>query len=65
MPPLRALWRYLLPFALLLGEVARAQGPGETIEVQGERPYSAWKIAALVGAILFVLAILLLLRSQN
>jgi ribosomal protein S27E len=36
-----------------------------TGEVQGERPYSAWKIAALVGAILFVLAILLLLRSQN
>jgi hypothetical protein len=36
-----------------------------TGEVQGERPYSAWKIAALVGAILFILAILLLLRSQN
>jgi ribosomal protein S27E len=36
-----------------------------TGEVQGERPYSAWKIAALVGAILFVIAILLLLRSQG
>ena len=36
-----------------------------TGEVQGERPYSALKIAALVGVILFVLAILLLLRSQN
>ncbi len=36
-----------------------------TGEVQGERPYSAWKIAALVGAILFILVILLLLRSQN
>jgi len=36
-----------------------------TGEVQGERPYSAWKIAALVGVILFVLVILLLLRSQN
>ena len=36
-----------------------------TGEVQGERPYSAWKIAALVGVILFVLAILLLLRSQG
>ena len=36
-----------------------------TGEVQGERPYSAWKIAALVAAILFVIAILLLLRSQG
>lgn len=36
-----------------------------TGEVQGERPYSAWKIAALVGVILFVLAILLILKSQN
>jgi ribosomal protein S27E len=36
-----------------------------TGEVQGERPYSAWKIAILVGVILLVLAILFLLRSQN
>jgi ribosomal protein S27E len=36
-----------------------------TGEVQGERPYSAWKIAALVGLILLVLAIFLVLRSQN
>lgn len=36
-----------------------------TGEVQGERPYSAWKIAMLVGAILLVLTILLVLRSQN
>ena len=36
-----------------------------TGEVQGERPYSAWKIAALVGVILFVLVILSLMRSHN
>jgi hypothetical protein len=36
-----------------------------TGEVQGERPYSAWKIAALVGVILLILAIFLVLRSQN
>jgi vitamin B12 transporter len=48
-PPLRALWRYLLPFALLLGEVARAQGPGETIEVQGERPRGSPQAPATAG----------------
>ena len=36
-----------------------------TGEVQGERPYSAWKIAILVGVILLALAILFLLRSQS
>lgn len=36
-----------------------------TGEVQGERPYSAWKIAVLVGVILLVLAILFVLRSQS
>ncbi len=36
-----------------------------TGEVQGERPYSAWKIAFLVGAILLALAIVFLLRSQG
>jgi len=36
-----------------------------TGEVQGERPYSAWKIAALVGAILLILAIIFVLRSSS
>jgi len=36
-----------------------------TGEVQGERPYSAWKIAMLVGAILLILAILLVLRNSS
>ena len=36
-----------------------------TGEVQGERPYSAWKIALLIGAVLLALAVIFLLRSQD
>ena len=38
MPPSRTSCRRLLPFAVLLATVARAQEPGETIEVEGNRP---------------------------
>jgi DNA-directed RNA polymerase subunit RPC12/RpoP len=38
---------------------------GRTGEIQGERPYSFWKIAALVVLVLFVLLILLLLLGGN
>jgi len=37
-PPSRTSCRRLLPFAVLLATVARAQEPGETIEVEGNRP---------------------------
>jgi vitamin B12 transporter len=37
-PPSRASCRRLLPFAVLVATVARAQEPGETIEVEGNRP---------------------------
>jgi iron complex outermembrane receptor protein len=36
-PPSRAFWRQLTHFALLIGTIARAQEPGETIEVEGKR----------------------------
>ena len=49
MPPLRAPWRYLLPFALLGGATARAQEPGETIEVEGERPKTSPQAPAAAG----------------
>jgi hypothetical protein len=35
-----------------------------TGEVQGERPWSAWKIASLVVAILLVVALVLYLRGS-
>jgi vitamin B12 transporter len=37
-PPALAFQRYLLPFAMVVAPLARAQEPGETIEVQGARP---------------------------
>ena len=37
MPPSRTSCRRLLPFALLVATVARAQEPDETIEVEGKR----------------------------
>ncbi|TMA13641.1 MAG: TonB-dependent receptor, partial [Deltaproteobacteria bacterium] len=38
MPPSLVFPRYLLPFAMVAAPFARAQEPGETIEVQGARP---------------------------
>ncbi|HZR09878.1 MAG TPA: TonB-dependent receptor [Myxococcales bacterium] len=52
MPPLRAPWRYLLPFALLAGTIARAQEPGETIEVEGERPKGSPRAPAAAGTVI-------------
>ena len=37
MPPSRACWRYLFLLAFLVAALARAQEPGETIEVEGKR----------------------------
>jgi hypothetical protein len=37
---------------------------GRTGEIQGDRPYSFWKIALLVGSILFVLMILVALGNR-
>jgi len=37
-PPSLAFPRCLLPFAMVAAPIARAQEPGETIEVQGARP---------------------------
>jgi hypothetical protein len=38
---------------------------GRTGEVQGERPYSVWKIALLVVSVLFVLLLLVLLFGRR
>ncbi|HTO99474.1 MAG TPA: TonB-dependent receptor [Myxococcales bacterium] len=54
MPPLSALRRYLIPFALAAAPLARAQEAGEqgeTIEVQGQKPSGSPRAPAAAGTV--------------
>ena len=47
------------------GKVFQILVNGRTGEIQGERPYSFWKIAALIGLFLFVVLVLVLVLRGN
>jgi hypothetical protein len=46
------------------GKTYRFLVNGKTGEVQGERPYSAWKIAGLIIVILIIIAIVLMVTNK-
>jgi outer membrane cobalamin receptor len=50
-PPSRAPWRYLV-FLFLIAPVARAQEPGETIEVEGDRSERSSRAPATAGTVI-------------
>jgi len=51
-PPSRVFPRYLLPFAMAAAAAARAQEPGETIEVRGERREGSPRAPATAGTVI-------------
>ena len=52
MPPSLAFPRCLLPFAMIAAPIARAQEPGETIEVQGARSASSPRAPATAATVI-------------
>jgi hypothetical protein len=46
------------------GKTYRFLVNGKTGEVQGESPYSAWKIAGLIIVILIIIAIVLMVTNK-
>ena len=46
------------------GKIFRLVINGRTGEVQGERPFSAWKIAGVVFAVLVIIGILIILKQN-